>query len=361
MKATVSIAFLVSGSLIMVSACRSTDISDAKVTNGVEISDEEYPFVKHFGGCTATALSSTVMLTAAHCVTSENYTTDAIPDILGGKYQLNNYHYSVDAVRGYMHPAGGDFAGPGDLAVGIFPKNTFNNWATIRANPIQKNDPITMVGFGNNDNVNETGSGRKRKGTNRLGGRLTGGMNPGMLFVGGNAEIIDESGEDSLTGKGDSGSALFAGSSNELVGVTSGGGIERAIFVDIHGRPAKLFFLYLERLGLDITLPDGFLDDVKNIPYGIYEDTADPQCKAYVAGEETDEETSGITLQGCPDVSYEYLTCSTTTCKSDFGIALKNFQYKSFTLSVSGAPDREFAFFEDATLQQDINSSGEAN
>ncbi|MGE0171371.1 MAG: trypsin-like serine protease [Oligoflexales bacterium] len=350
-------------------ACKKNG-SDVKVTNGQAITEDEYPYVRYLLSreCTLTVLSSSVTLTAAHCVADKTSFDQAmIPKFMEGNTDVGRFSLfasefgrspnDVYAVRGYIHPAGSVSIGPADLAVGVYRKDSFKHFGAISPKPAKDGDPITLVGYGVNDAAYETGGGIKRKGTNTLSHRDS----QGMLHFQGRIQNIqgtNGTGEKSASGVGDSGGPLFAGTTNQLVGVTSGGSVwedqKESYYVDVHSKSSKLFFLYLTRLGVDIPLPNGFLDEVKDIPFGIYADLANSECKAYVAGAPLEE---GITLKGCGHDRFVTLNCNTSQCTGS-GFVLSDFQPKTFMLSENGSTPKQFTFVEDKNLKADVEGTG---
>jgi hypothetical protein len=362
-------------------SCKSRDGSVVKVANGLEAGAEEYPYVIRgdvAGGCTSTIISPNVVLTASHCVMDESdmNSPDFIENGLKKRDILSTYKYfapsgEIQPRAIYAHP-GADGQGNGwDLAVAIFAKGAFQGEsAKISKTPAKENDLITMVGFGDNNNIKETGGGdTKRKGTNTISDVTIKGM---FRIVGAakNAPGTKGTGEATSVGSGDSGGPAFAGDTADLVGVASwklveGNQTENG-YVDIHNRASKLFFLYLTRLGIDIPLPPNYLTPVRNIPIGEYVDKSDPQCKAYVSNVQRTRYSAGLpqdrhffVFKGCGQDYYKAdLTCSATQCKAECGEQCDNpmptinaLKYKAFSASGENLGKRRFSFVEDAELK----------
>ncbi len=234
---------LVSLSLAMLlNAChgKESESSSIKVTSGAQIGDDEYPGVVRIslGGssCTASFISTDVLLTAAHCVYRKSF---------------------ADDVKVMMHPlyvASGE-ANRMDLALIKFPKKMSDNVVQISPGAAKVGDAITIVGFGLNDAQNTSTSGIKRKGNNTLQNR-SGGL---LVFSG----LVrgDNDGLNSASASGDSGGPMFV--DDKQVGVTSAGSIKAntkfSIYVDLHSDDSKSFFSQAQDAGFNIPFPAGFL------------------------------------------------------------------------------------------------------
>ena len=200
--------------------------SSVKVTNGTQISDGDYPAVVRITignfACTATFVTRSIIITAAHCVASGD------PVFQG-----------VTADRVAVHPAYSTGVSPNDLAFAQFPRDVAPAVATIRATPPKLNDPFEIVGYGLNDTVSKTGAGTKRVGKNSIQD-----LSQGFISFEGTAFAGDGSGSDSASGSGDSGGPLFIG--QQIAGITSGGSAggdrKASMYVNLHA-PANLDFI----------------------------------------------------------------------------------------------------------------------
>lgn len=171
--------------------------SSLNVINGRTIGEEEYPAVYSIGGCTATFVSDSTLITAGHCVTP------------GGTVTLRN-RSSARSLKIIRNPA---YTGIGrdDLAIVLFAPGTASKWMPIQKQRVASNDDVTLVGYG--CTLSSGRSGIKRIGTNSISSTTSGvlGLSRGSTSP--------ESGVESTLCPGDSGGPLFK--SNTLVGIAS--------------------------------------------------------------------------------------------------------------------------------------------
>ena len=217
-------------------ACRtkldSTSDSELRVTNGLEVQADEYPSVVMLrvgeGICSGTFVSDYQLLTAAHCledvtrveiIAIQNWSAIFGPKIL------------ASATRWVIHPLykKGDKA-QYDIALVEFPAATSAQWSAIRKERPPLGSTVNVVGYGNNevnhqiqnDMMQQTGSGIKRVGQNRIFE-----FKPGTIqLVGSYSQQHAKAGgygpgQHAGLASGDSGGALF-NQSGELIGVASG-------------------------------------------------------------------------------------------------------------------------------------------
>lgn len=159
-------------------ACSSTDTAEASSSANSAIiggaSDTGDPAVVEFemdtasgsGGCTATFITTQVLLTAAHCVVDENDPTK-IPDGATFKYNSNPTESpanwtTIQTSNVHFHPQyDGDAAHDVAIAVLDLPANVTP--IPINRNPLTQADvgkSIKIVGYGNN--TTKSGFGIKR-------------------------------------------------------------------------------------------------------------------------------------------------------------------------------------------------------
>ncbi|MFW7377807.1 MAG: trypsin-like serine protease [Oligoflexus sp.] len=233
------------GTLLMTltMACGQVDSSqsDLSVTNGQEIGERDYPstvllMIQSGRGssiCTATFVNDRQAITANHCVLGQNpsnptiYYTKVENGVFGPSYRRQakavSYHaqsqYSLENNYGVNRY---------DLAIVNFPARTAPAVSPIAQDTPELESEIVIVGYGNNENYltdggasqGGSGSGVKRFGKNEL--QL---IEDGMLAFLGTPSAEDglNKGEMVSSGSGDSGGPMFV--NDELVGVTSGGGL----------------------------------------------------------------------------------------------------------------------------------------
>ena len=214
-------------------------LADLKVTNGVQITNHEFPSVvllmlEGRNICTGTFVNDSQIVTAAHCVYGLNTNNPDIkivePLQSGGRTRyiekaralnfVKNPNYRMRDNNGVNHS---------DLAIINFPMGTSDHDRSIAAIPPEVDQEITIVGYGNNQNfIDQNGQqSGKGAGTKRVGTNFVRMLDDGMIVFLGLTEAIGdvERGEFSASGSGDSGGPLFV--DGQLAGVTSGGGVAR--------------------------------------------------------------------------------------------------------------------------------------
>ena len=251
--------------LVLSSACgqqESQTASEIKVTNGISASESAFPSTVLLvsvseageGICTGTFVNDSQVVTAGHCVEGmrrENpnlfYVTlgadnEAIDSVRARSYRRNP-NYSME-VNGGVNPS--------DLAIVNFPRRTAPAISRIATISPEVGTDITIVGYGNNrnfvtadDQLSGSGAGEKRYGVNQLAE-----IEEGFLTFYGlpEAQAGYASGEVVGAGAGDSGGPMFVG--NEIVGVTSGGGLAETVdglqvavshYVDLNSFESRAF------------------------------------------------------------------------------------------------------------------------
>lgn len=226
--------------------------SHLKVTNGIAVSQSEYPAVAKLdlykgwsgGICTGTWVNDHQLLTAAHCVYSK-------PKVSVGRVRALSYHIHDDydiELNGGVNKY--------DLAIVNFPEGTAASYRSIASSTPRVGQKVEIVGFGHNvvslsgGRITGTGSGKLRYGRNVLRTpeqemlKIVGVPRPSEDMKG--AGILP--GEYVATGSGDSGGPIFV--NGKLVGVTSGGGISAkygakdvalGLFTDLNSQESRAF------------------------------------------------------------------------------------------------------------------------
>jgi secreted trypsin-like serine protease len=238
-------------SVILLSGFANADISnnhvqtnsiyDGLITNSVEISNNVYPEIVKFGFngyiCTGTFVDTRTILTAGHCAASSEYNPGNI-EVLTGQAKGQ----SPSSV--YVHPNYDDSNWQGtfqyDLAVLKFDFPVSSSYRALvpesaRAVSQQR---AAIVGFGNNNQVTGTGAGVKRFGIATVS-YVDGAMIYAYGSNGNSGSNQDWRRGTSLTGRGDSGGPIF--SAQGILGVTSGGSVGSAFWVDVYSRSSKTF------------------------------------------------------------------------------------------------------------------------
>jgi hypothetical protein len=205
---------------LTVLACQpsTTEIqkSDSGIVNGRVTQD--YPEVIQLrrGGypsCTATSVSDSTIITAAHCM---GYG----PSDLSYVDNKGVTHYAVAQLDSEKV----------DAAVVVFQKGTFKASASILQRAPKAGDVLVMVGYGQTDYINNNmPDGLKRVGRNTItsfADRANGVINhryDGGDYLHYRSSIVVDTpvGEESMTGRGDSGGPMFI--NGQLAGCTSFG------------------------------------------------------------------------------------------------------------------------------------------
>lgn len=185
--------------IVAVACAREHDADDSalKVINGKTVDETEHPAVYSIGGCTATFVSDSTMITAGHCVTP------------GGSVQLRK-RSTARSTKIIRNPR---YTGTGlqDTAIVLFPAGTSAHWLPVQKQIVQSNDDVLLVGYGCTLSTGK--SGEKRIGTNKIAATSGGVISLRRGTTG------PESGTDATLCPGDSGGPLLKG--NTIVGIAS--------------------------------------------------------------------------------------------------------------------------------------------
>lgn len=165
--------------LITTLSCKLSDESKERVANGLESNRGEFMAVtrimsaesknpKSFGACTATAVSSKTLLTAAHCLVDREtrkieaaiWVVDENGEKVFAKAQNVKIFPKYDPMQGRIE---GNF----DIAAVQFDEDIFSHWVSVSDVSGKMGDDIVLVGFGITT-VGGIDSGQKRYGTNLI-------------------------------------------------------------------------------------------------------------------------------------------------------------------------------------------------
>jgi secreted trypsin-like serine protease len=230
---------------LLLTACGSglqhQSASDIKVTNGEQIAEDRFPAVVFLvmatergqSICTGTFVNDHQLITAGHCVAGQAAQRPELyyVQVMNGQDGETKYTNPIKAISLARNPQysleRNNGVNGSDLAVVNFPANTAPSVAPIANQAPTEGDPLTIVGYGNNENsltpsgqMTGSGSGIKRSGTNTVRALENGFIS--FYGVPASMEGIEQ-GEWVASGAGDSGGPMFVG--GQLVGVTSGGGL----------------------------------------------------------------------------------------------------------------------------------------
>lgn len=192
--------FAIAISMLILSACGSgptNEESNLNVINGKTVLETDHPAVYSIGGCTATFVSDSTMVTAGHCVSP------------GGRISLRN-RSKATSTKIIRNPR---YTGVGlqDTAIVLFAPGTSQHWLPIQKQAVAQNDDVLIVGYG--CTLSSGASGKKRIGSNKID-RLSN----GVIHLR-RSTTSPEGGTDATLCPGDSGGPLLKG--NTIVGIAS--------------------------------------------------------------------------------------------------------------------------------------------
>lgn len=233
-------SLLIACILTILTACKKDKPSEVKLVNGKFDRDGKFasviqvrlpepvpgqPNAIGWPTCSASVVSDTTLITAAHCFdTGDTNKIEAVVDgqtVAKATGVMSNPRYKSQ-----------DY----DIAVVVFPEGTFARftpYSIVQSAPGPGTE-VTIVGFGNFNHLSQSGSGKKRWGTNKIKEidswvRFEGATSP----AGGSAE--EGSGTDVLNSQGDSGGPLLH--NNQILGVSSSVSVSGP--ADSEGRPTS--------------------------------------------------------------------------------------------------------------------------
>lgn len=214
--------FIALTGVVGLNACKSRPEQGTrlKVVNGKPIADDSVPAVIQiqvtlgggaFAGCTATWVSDSTVLTAAHCITDAGGNASKISISRGtGK--------GLKASRMYIHKSYLRSEANGrDIAILQFAKGSSNVFIPMALTQAKPGDDLTIIGFGKFDHKIGSSGGQKRIGTNKVrevdyAGRI---VFDGMI----SPKDKTGTGENVTNSQGDSGGPMII--NNRVVGVSS--------------------------------------------------------------------------------------------------------------------------------------------
>ena len=193
-----------------------------QVVNGIV--DTDIPAVVQIttldqtGLCTGTFVGDNVVFTAAHCMDTT---------ALGGM-GLSNGTMPVSMVHGGVVGENALSARPlEDFAILIFPAATSKSWRKIATSAPKAGDAMVVAGYGQTDFINNNASdGKVRYGFNVVDSVS---VDQAILKYQSKA-TTDVLGQDSMSGRGDSGGPIFSGDGQ--VALTSGGSAENGVLFE---------------------------------------------------------------------------------------------------------------------------------
>lgn len=200
------------------SCISSTENSFSLVNGEIDTKDEYSPVVELKSGlsiCTGTFVSDNTLITAAHCIKSDE-PGGGIKALFKGK--------SLAPIKTFIPvvPAEEKRQPKNDVAVVLFPNGTSDEWFPVSRIPPRAGQRFTIVGFGQTDFVGNNASDEKRRfGYNTITEITDGGATIKYeLSVTCQGQAL---GIDAMAGRGDSGGPLFTKSG--LIGIISRGEI----------------------------------------------------------------------------------------------------------------------------------------
>jgi hypothetical protein len=363
---------------VLSAGCKSHN-SQVKVTNGVTAAEGQFPSVVRIadeGNCTATFVTPSILLTAAHCVKGSE------PDVSGrsqdstliGIFKGIEMNTQADqtiehAAQIITHPGYVKNRGwESDLAIITFESNLSTDLAKIREVPPDVGDEFVIVGYGDNkrEGFDGTGNGIKRFGKNKIS-KMTDEfpwVASAFITFEGVTEDINSgapTGESVLIAHGDSGGPLFI--DEQIAGINSnmeGGGSQRVHDVNLNSFWSKMFFLYLKRLNIDLGLSEAYFAGIENELFGLYKATTN-DCLVFV--DRIGDMTKLSTYVGLKPISgncmapIKFNGCTASGCPSTDGAQLSITSGTKFTYQAANGNPIAFEHVVEQTAHKNPTSS----
>ncbi|PXF49523.1 Trypsin-like protease [Gracilariopsis chorda] len=139
------------------------DQSSARVVHGVPVTDKnEYPFVVDLSQhevaisstrfCTGTLITPEIVLTAAHCVLNEGYTSPVYATVgrieLEDKHSNNKHAQTFRTIASMAHPDYAGIGSPNDIAIMLLNQTSDAPTVSLAETSPEKDDVAWVVGYG---------------------------------------------------------------------------------------------------------------------------------------------------------------------------------------------------------------------
>lgn len=167
---------------LMIDSGQMITAKSANKVGAVLYSETQILNTQNAAECTATAVSTSTVITAAHCLHQPNDSRAAYGRVYGKWYCVSDFarkRICSDKIfvdPDYIAEAGNNTAeqlGQRGLDFGfvVFPEGTFSEYTVVSNDPLQPTEDVIMSGFSTR-NLSDSSSGSKRFGWNKVGSLL---------------------------------------------------------------------------------------------------------------------------------------------------------------------------------------------